>query len=117
VPDPAIPPGDLILLLERLRLPPAGAKYTPEVTLDQADVLITRIAALTEVLRGAAADETAQLASRMLIGDLTLVAAQFRGRANELAAALTSARDDIRGELHDADQSDPHEDTDPPGPR
>jgi hypothetical protein len=117
VPDRAILPNDLILLLERLRLPPAGAKPTSDVTLEQVDVLIARIASLTEVLRGAAEDETAQLASRMLMSDLALVAAQFRGRANELVAALTRARDDICGELDDVGQSGSHEDADSPGAR
>jgi hypothetical protein len=117
VPDPANTPGDLILLLERLRLPSAGAKYTPEVIREQGDVLITRIAALTEALRGAAEDETSKLASRMLIGDLALVAAQFRGRANELVASLTRARDDIRGELDNTDPSGSHEEADPSSTR
>lgn len=104
MPDRAISSNDLILLLERLRLPPAGAKPTSDVTLEQVDVLIARIASLTEALSGAAEDETAQLASRMLIGDLALVTAQFRARANELVAALTRARDGIRSEIDGAEQ-------------
>jgi hypothetical protein len=96
-------PDDLILLLERVRLPSAGAKPSSDVTLEQLDALIARIASLTDALRGAAEDETAQLASRMLIGDLALVASQFRGRANDLVAALTRARDDLRVELEKID--------------
>jgi hypothetical protein len=61
VPDRAILPGDLILLLERL--PPACANLTSDTTLEQVDVLRARIASLTEALRGAAEDETAQLAT------------------------------------------------------
>ncbi len=111
MPDRAISPGDLTVLLERLRLPPAGAKPTSDVTLEQVDVLLARIASLTEALRGAAENETTQLASRILIGDLALVAAQFRGRANELSSALTRARDDIRAELENTNPSGAREET------
>ena len=117
MPDRAISPDELILLLEGLRLPLAGEKPAPDVTLEQVDVLLARIASLTEALRGAEEDETAQLASRILIGDLALVTAQFRGRANELAEALTRARVDIRGELDNTAQSDSCEGADPPGAR
>lgn len=112
MPDRAISPGDLTLLLERLRLPPAGAKPTSDVTLEQVDLLLARIASLTETLCGAAENETTRLASRILIGDLALVAAQFRGRANELTAALTRARDDTRAEIENTDPSGAHEETD-----
>jgi hypothetical protein len=117
VPDRAISPDELILLLERLRLPSAGEKHASDVTLEQVDVLLARIASLTEALRGAEKDETAQLTSRILIGDLAMVTAQFRGRANELVGALTRARDDIRGELDNIDQSGSHEEADSPGAR
>jgi len=117
VSDRAISPDDLILLLERVRLPSAGAKPSSDVTREQHDVLIARIDSLTDALRGAAADETARLASRMLIGDLGLVAAQFRGRANDLVAALTRARDDLRVELDKIDQSGTSEETHSPGAR
>lgn len=117
MPDRAISPGDLTVLLERLRLPPAGAKPTSDVTLEQVDVLLARIASLTEALRGAAENETTQLASRILIGDLALVAAQFRGRANELTAALTRASDDIRAEIANTNSSGAREETDSSGAR
>ena len=105
------------MLLERLRLPPAGAKPTSDVTLEQVDVLLARIASLTEALRGAAENETTRLASRILIGDLALVVAQFRGRANELTAALTRARDDIRAEIANTNPSGAREETDSSGAR
>ncbi len=117
MPDRTISPNDLILLLERVRLPSAGAKPTSDVTLEQVDALIARIASLTDALRGAADDETAQVASRILIGDLAMVAAQFRGRANELVAALTRAREDIRAELDDTVQSGSPEEAHSPGAR
>ena len=117
MPDRAISPDELILLLERVRLPSAGEKHAPDVSLEQVDVLLARIASLTEALRGATEDETAQLTSRILIGDLALVTAQCRGRANELVGALTRARDDIRGELDNTAQSDSCEGADPPGAR
>ena len=71
MPDRAISPEELILLLERLRLSSAGEKHAPDVTLEQVDVLLARIASLTEALRDAKEDETAQLTSRILIGDLS----------------------------------------------
>jgi C4-dicarboxylate-specific signal transduction histidine kinase len=117
VSDRAISPDDLILLLERVRLPSTGAKPSSDVTLEQVDALIARIASLTDALRGAADDKTAQLASRILIGDLAIVAAQFRGRANELVAELTRARDDLRGEVDDTGQSGARDAADSPGAR
>ncbi|MDA1183139.1 MAG: hypothetical protein O2930_00670 [Acidobacteria bacterium] len=96
--DRAISSDDLVRLLEQRHLPPAGATHTADVTREQVDILIARIASLTEALRDAAEDDTARLASRMLLEDLALVVAQFRGRANELVDLLTRARDGIRSE-------------------
>jgi hypothetical protein len=117
VPDRTISPDELILLLERLRLPSAGERHAPDVALEQVEVLFARIASLTEALRGATEDDIARLGGRMLIGDLALVTAQSRGRTNELVGALTRARDNIRGEIDSTDQSSSHEEGDPPGAR
>jgi hypothetical protein len=117
VSERAISPDDLILLLESVRLPSAGTKPSSDVTLDQVDALIARIGSLTDALRGAADDKTAQLASRLLIGDLAIVATQFRARANELVAELARARDDLRGELDTPGQSAALEESDSPGAR
>lgn len=84
------------MLLERLSLQQAGAKSPSEVTQAQVDLLLARIASLTDVLRTAESNDTTRLASRMLLSDLALVAAQFRGRANEIAESLTRVLEDIR---------------------
>lgn len=114
MPDRAISSDDLVRLLEQRHLPPAGAKPTADVTREQVDGLVARIASLTEALRGAEDDETAQLASRMLLEDLALVVAQFRGRANELVDSLAHARDGIGREADGADQSVSSPDTESP---
>lgn len=116
MPDRAISSDGLVKLLEQRHLPPAGPKHTSDVTLQQVDILIARIASLTEALRGAEQDEAAQLASRILLEDLALVVAQFRARANELVESLTGAQDGIRLETDGADESVSHQDTDAPGP-
>lgn len=96
VPDRSPPSDDLTALLERLRLQPAGPASLSEVNRAQLDLLLARIASLTDALRGAPSDETSRLAARLLLADLGLVAAQFRGRANDIAGALTRALDGIR---------------------
>jgi hypothetical protein len=90
---------DLTALLERFRLQQAGAKSTSEVTQAQTDLLLGRIASLTDALRTAESGDTADLASRLLINDLALVAASLRARANEISASLTLALEGVRGEL------------------
>ena len=103
VPDRASPSDDLTALLERLRLQPAGAASLSEVNRAHLDLLLARIASLTEALRGAQSDETSRLAARLLLAALGLVAAQFRGRANDTADALTRALDGIRSGLESTD--------------
>jgi hypothetical protein len=94
---------DLTALLERLRLQQAGPKFTSEVTRAQVDQALTRIASLTEALRSAEDSGTARLASRLLLSDLALVAAQFRAGVNEIGEPLTRALEDLRAGLEDTD--------------
>ena len=108
VPDRARPSDDLTALLERLRLQPAGPASLPEVNRAQLDLLLARIASLTDAVRGAPPDETSRLAARLLLADLGLVAAQFRGRANDTASALTRALDGIRSGLESTDPTRSH---------
>ena len=103
VPDHASPSDDLAALLERLWLQPAGAASLSEVNRTHLDLLLARIASLTEALRGAQSDETSRLAVRLLLTDLDLVAAQFRGRANDTAGTLMRALDGIRSGLESTD--------------
>lgn len=103
VPDSARPSHDLTALLERLRLQPAGPASLSEVNRAQLDLLLARIASLTEALRDAPSDETSRLAARLLLADLSSVAAQFRGRANDIAGALTRALDGIRSGFESTD--------------
>jgi hypothetical protein len=100
--DP-LTPGALAALLERLRLPQAGAGLTPEAARAQADLLLARIASLTEALRAGEANETTRLASRLLLSDLALVAAQFRGRANEVSRSLNRVLDEAQATLEKVD--------------
>jgi hypothetical protein len=88
--------ADLTKTLERLRLEQAGARSTSEVAQAQIDLMLARIASLTDVVRSAESQEAFRLACRLLLADLALVAAQFRGRANELAEALDREIEGIR---------------------
>jgi hypothetical protein len=84
---------DLTALLERFRLE-ASAKSTAEVTEAQLDIALARIAALTEALRNADDGEASRLASRLLLGDLAMVAAYFRARTNDIAVSLSRVLED-----------------------
>jgi DNA anti-recombination protein RmuC len=96
-------PEDLTMLLERLDVQRAGAKSPSEIADAQVERLLARVAALTGALRAASQNDTARLASRVLLDDLALVAAQFRGNANDMRASLSSALDDLRGALEQID--------------
>lgn len=97
------PSDDLTALLERLRLQPAGAASLSEVSQAHLDLLLARIASLTEALRDAQSDETSRLAARLLLADLAPVVARFRGGANDIAGALARAADGIRSGLQNID--------------
>ena len=105
VPDRPLSPDYLAALLERLNVQPAGGKLPREVIDAQVDLLLTRIAELTGALRGAGSDGTTRLAARLLVADLSLVAAHFRGRTNDIGVALTRA---LEGIQHGLDGTDPH---------
>ena len=103
VPDRTSTAEDLTALLERLRLQPAGASTPSEVTRAQLDLLLARIGSLTEALRNADRNETTRLASRLLLSDLALVAAQFRGSANAMSASLSHALEGLTRALAQLD--------------
>ena len=84
-------PGDLTDLLERFRPERAGQKASPEIAEVQIQLLLTRVAALTDALRGAESNEATRLASRIVLNDLAAVAGQFRARANTMRPALAKA--------------------------
>jgi hypothetical protein len=87
---------ELTELVERFRPDRAGSKVPHEITESQVQLLLARIAALTEVLRSAEPGEPARLASRLALNDLAAVADQFRGRTNAMRAALAKALADVR---------------------
>ena len=89
-------PDDLAALLERFPGERAGTRLSVEVTEFQVQLLLSRIAALTDALRDAESNETTRVAHRILLSDLTLVAGQFRGRANVLRASLVETLASLR---------------------
>jgi len=90
---------DLAALLERCAVERAGAKAATDVTEAQLQILLARIAALTEALRDTEGGEAERLAARILVGDLATVAGQFRGRASSVRAALAGAEQGLRDAL------------------
>ena len=94
---------ELTALLERLRLQSAGLRTTAEVAQVQQDLLLARIASLTEAIRGSEWNATTRLASRLLVDDLALVIAQFRGEANQMRASLSGALDGLTAAISAAD--------------
>ncbi len=77
----------------------------PTLGADDLTTLLERLAALTNALQAAPQDETARMASRVLLDDLALVAAHFRGDANAMRASLVGALDDLRGAREQIDSS------------
>jgi len=95
----ALTAADLAALLERFPVERVGARGTTEVAESQVQMLLARIAALTDALREAQGSEAERLAARMLVGDLATVVGQFRGRANTVRTALTGAEQGLREAL------------------
>jgi hypothetical protein len=95
-------PDALTALLERLRLPLAGTQSPTEVAQGHLDVLLARVAALTEAVRTSPPNETTRLAARLLLSDLALVVAQLRGDANAVGASLAETLDGLRQALDDS---------------
>ena len=89
----------LASLLEQFPVERAGTKAGSEVTDAQTQMLLGRIAALTDALRETQGGEAERLASRILLGDLATVVGQFRGRANTARAALAGAEQGLRDAL------------------
>lgn len=102
VPEPEFTAADLARLLERFPLGRTGDRTFEEVADAQVHTLAARIAALTDMLRDAEPSQTVNLASRILLGDLTAVAAHFRGRANAMQSMLEQALADPRDERHES---------------
>ena len=87
---------DLTALLQQLRLQQPGAKSTSEATQAQIDLLLARIALLTDTLRDAEWSEPSRAAARLLLADLAMVSAQFRGNANSISERLAGTLETVR---------------------
>ena len=92
----ASPVDDLTAVLERLRLHQAGARSPSEVTQAQVELLLARIASLTDTLRGTEWNDASRAAARLLLADLAMVEAQFRGNANAIGERLTGTLENVR---------------------
>ncbi len=90
---------DLALLLERFRAERAGARTAEDMIDEQVQVLLARIAALTDALGGTELNDASRIASRVLLSDLAFVAAQFRGRANTMRASLGKTLEDLHAAI------------------
>lgn len=99
MPDPASPAGDLTALLQQLRLQQPGAKSPSEVHRAQTDLLLARISSLTGRLRSDGWDDSSRAAARLLLADLAMVSAQFRGHATAIGEKLAATLDNVRADL------------------
>ena len=106
VPERTLTFDELTQLLERFSSERAGGKTIEEVTETQVRLLLARIGAFTDMLRGAKPDEAARLVSRMLLSDLAAVAAHFRGRANTMRVPLAKALADLHVVGHESADSE-----------
>jgi hypothetical protein len=94
--------NELTDLLERFRPERAAGKVPAEITEAQIQLLLARIAALTDALRGAEANEPARLAMRVALNDLGTIADYFRARTNTMRDALAKALADLRDACSEA---------------
>ena len=92
-------------ILQQLRLQQAGSKTSSESTRTQIELLLTRIGSLTDALRSAPSGEASDAATRLLLADLAMVAAQFRGRTGELGERLAHALERTRLALEGSDKA------------
>lgn len=97
------PDDDLTAILQQIRLQQADNQSPSEITGSQIELLLTRVAALTNALRRAKpANGMSRAASRLLLADLAMVTAQLRANTNALDGRLTRALDDARAALERA---------------
>jgi hypothetical protein len=91
-------PDELAALLDRFHLEHARAKDPSELGHAHVQQLLSRIAALTEVV-GDGTPEISRLGCRILLDDLTIVAAHFRAHTNAMRSSLAKALGDLRASL------------------
>ena len=98
--EPRASIDELTALLQQLRLQQSGGKSPTEVAQAQTDLLLSRIASLSDTLRdtqgGAEWNDASRAAARLLLADLAMVAAEVRGNATALHEQLTATLDDAR---------------------
>ena len=99
MPERASSVDDLTTLLQRLRLQQPGAKSPSEVTQAQTELLLTRMSSLTDTLRVAEWNDTSRAAARLLLADLAMVTAQFRGHATAIGEKLATTLEQVRADL------------------
>ena len=107
MPERASQIDDLTAVLQRIRLHQAGTQPPSEVTQAQVELLLTRIASLTEILRGGGTDASARTAARLLLADAAMVTAQFRGSANEVGERLAGVLEHVALTLESTDKPAP----------
>jgi hypothetical protein len=95
VPDRQLLPDDLASLLERFSAEAAGSRLPAQVAESELELLLARVAALTELLRTAAANDTARVAARLLLADVAMAASRLRGQTNAVSETLTRALESL----------------------
>jgi hypothetical protein len=84
-------------ILEQLRLNDGAGSTPPAVTQAQIDLLLARITAVTGWLRRTPdSSDASRAAVRLLLADVAMVAAQFRGNTTALDDRLTRAVEHAR---------------------
>lgn len=106
MPERTLTFDELTQLLERFSSERAGGKTIEEVNEAQVRLVLARIGAFTDMLRGAKPDEAARLVSRMLLSDLAAIAVHFRGRANTMRVPLAKALADLHVVRHESADTD-----------
>jgi hypothetical protein len=102
VPGRSLSLDELTSLLERCSSAHAGRQGAVAAGQPHVELLVARVAALTEALRDADSNDTTRLAERILVADLTLLATQFRTGAHAIGTSLVRAQDTLGDALERA---------------
>lgn len=97
--EPRASVDELTALLQQLRLQQPGANSPGEVARAQTDLLLARMAALTDTLRVAEWNDTSRAGARLLLADLAMVTAQLRSNAVATGEGLTTTLEHVRQAL------------------
>jgi hypothetical protein len=102
MPEAAATGSNLAHLLQQLRLQQPSAT-TADAGQAQLDLLLGRVSMLTDALRQAPDDDASRTAARLVLADLSMVAARLRGDVALTSERLNTVLEQVRSLLESGD--------------